>query len=520
MEIATIKRGESFTFKVVLNAEYDMARLKEYYLYIGGRAMTGTVNGNTITVKLRSEDTDLMSGINKITLWLDDTILGVQKPYLGDMVVSMTNAGESNSSVSEVDNALIPVTITATAITVGDILYNYVKGDKGDPFLYSDFTPEQLEALKVKGDKGDPFLYEDFTPEQLEALKVKGDTGNGIQSITLLSTVGLVKTYRVTYTDGTTYDYTVTDGASTPIVQTTGTSTTDVMSQKAVTDELALKEATANKQNSLTPDGTGTKFPTVDAVNAGLAGVSNLLASYTHTGNKEVQTTAVDLATGTFTAVGHGLNNADMIFPILNLGYLEAGFGIIRPFPTGLVLQRYFVVEKTDDTFKVAVSAGGAAVVFTSNTFMDLTKWHFEKKNVATVIISNITERNTRIVFTGWVLYPFLVMSPSIDGSGFFGSKSTFIGTGTTVPAEGAAILTYEGYAHVVRDTRIGKHISSLFSGVIVKKSTVSANSIAELDAKVVSLYYADIATTNVIIGHNASSSLIVNGTEVKIYKL
>ena len=41
----------------------------------------------------------------------------------------------------------------------------------------------------------------------------KGDTGNGIQSITLLSTVGLVKTYRITYTNGTTYDYTVTDGA-------------------------------------------------------------------------------------------------------------------------------------------------------------------------------------------------------------------------------------------------------------------------------------------------------------------
>lgn len=26
------------------------------------------------------------------------------------------------------------------------------KGDKGDPFVYSDFTPEQLDALKVKGD--------------------------------------------------------------------------------------------------------------------------------------------------------------------------------------------------------------------------------------------------------------------------------------------------------------------------------------------------------------------------------
>ena len=51
-----------------------------------------------------------------------------------------------------------------------------LKGEKGDPFTYDDFTPEQLEALKVKGDKGDPFIYSDFTPEQLAALKgEKGD---------------------------------------------------------------------------------------------------------------------------------------------------------------------------------------------------------------------------------------------------------------------------------------------------------------------------------------------------------
>lgn len=61
---------------------------------------------------------------------------------------------------------------------------------KGDPFVYSDFTPEQLEALKVKGDpftfadftpeqlillKGNAFTFADFTPEQIEALKVTGD---------------------------------------------------------------------------------------------------------------------------------------------------------------------------------------------------------------------------------------------------------------------------------------------------------------------------------------------------------
>lgn len=62
------------------------------------------------------------------------------------------------------------------------------QGPKGDPFVYSDFTAEQLAALKgPKGDngatgpqgpKGDPFRYSDFTQAQLEALKgPKGDTG-------------------------------------------------------------------------------------------------------------------------------------------------------------------------------------------------------------------------------------------------------------------------------------------------------------------------------------------------------
>ena len=49
-----------------------------------------------------------------------------------------------------------------------------IKGDKGDPFTYEDFTEEQLAALK--GEKGDPFTYEDFTEEQLAALK--GDTSS------------------------------------------------------------------------------------------------------------------------------------------------------------------------------------------------------------------------------------------------------------------------------------------------------------------------------------------------------
>lgn len=59
-------------------------------------------------------------------------------------------------------------------------------GPKGDPFKYSDFTQDQLNALKgPKGDKGEPFRYSDFTQEQLNALKgPKGDPGSGGGQVT------------------------------------------------------------------------------------------------------------------------------------------------------------------------------------------------------------------------------------------------------------------------------------------------------------------------------------------------
>ena len=57
-------------------------------------------------------------------------------------------------------------------------------GPKGEPFKYSDFTQDQLNALKgPKGDKGEPFKYSDFTAAQLLALKgPKGDPGSGGQA--------------------------------------------------------------------------------------------------------------------------------------------------------------------------------------------------------------------------------------------------------------------------------------------------------------------------------------------------
>lgn len=84
--------------------------------------------------------------------------------------------GQSFAQKSELSNYVKKTEINQyTSSTQGP------PGPKGEPFKYSDFTQDQLNALKgPKGDKGEPFRYSDFTPEQLLALRgPKGEPGSG-----------------------------------------------------------------------------------------------------------------------------------------------------------------------------------------------------------------------------------------------------------------------------------------------------------------------------------------------------
>lgn len=76
-----------------------------------------------------------------------------------------------------------------------------------------------------------------------------GPTGNGISGIALISTVGKVKTYRITFTDGSTFDYTVTDGAD-------GTGAGDMTKAVYDTDDDGFVDAV---EDTLNP-GTGIEF--------------------------------------------------------------------------------------------------------------------------------------------------------------------------------------------------------------------------------------------------------------------
>ena len=86
-----------------------------------------------------------------------------------------------------------------------------------------------------------------------------GEDGNGIASITKTGASGLVDTYTITYTDGTTSTFTVTNGsdASVTIQTSWGSTTSDskVPSEKLTKDTLDNKASSTHTHGNLTNDG-------------------------------------------------------------------------------------------------------------------------------------------------------------------------------------------------------------------------------------------------------------------------
>lgn len=87
-----------------------------------------------------------------------------------------------------------------------------------------------------------------------------GATGNGIASIALLSTVGLVKTYRITYTNASFFDFAVTDGTDSTSnnLQRTITGSDTILETDNNSTIIINNGATAI--NITVPTGLSTKF--------------------------------------------------------------------------------------------------------------------------------------------------------------------------------------------------------------------------------------------------------------------
>ena len=179
---------------------------------------------------------------------------------------------------------------------------------------------------------------------------------------------------------------------------------------------------------------TGSKYVMLDADGNLIASdpvdiqYPTLRYTYEHSGNKEIHVTAVDNSTGTFTAVAHGLAQNDIVVATVHYPY-----NIAMPYdhlPKGLKLcvlynsnvesaQKYYVQVVDADHFQLRLPPAegeteGALVTFTTNTKMDVTKFHFEQVPTGVELeIADLDCKECLIVVRGKIMNSFRFVRPT-----------------------------------------------------------------------------------------------------------
>lgn len=113
-------------------------------------------------------------------------------------------------------------------------------------------------------------------------------------------------------------------------------------------------------------------------------GSTEPIVTYTHTTNQEIVPQSIDFATSTFTSVGHGLTNGNLLMPVINKDTYVRYPTAVYPSDMTFIYHGYYVVNATENTFQLSTTFNGPVTTFTAKATTDLTKWHFEK-----VVINN-----------------------------------------------------------------------------------------------------------------------------------
>ena len=586
--LITVKQVKSLTVGFTFPETYDMSRAEEIKVYLGKNVYPHTIDGRVVKCQIKSDDTAVMYGANRLSFWLDDSIIGVYPVYCGNIIFEYTNAIEHNESVNTGFDLLVNLAISETAITVDNVLYNYFKGDKGDPFIYDDFTPEQIEALKVKGDA---FEFSDFTPEQIallqkpasdiattvsnaEGLRVTAETNrNNAEGLRLSAEIirndneagrieaevlragaetgrqtaeGLrqqAELNRQTNTstaifnaEQATYDANnaailanekagLANNAALLAIEKAGLAVTAATQANTARDgandaaqsatnlvnsyatDLAAKELKANKQNSLTADGTGTKFPTVDAVNEGLnlKQDKNFIGEYIHSGNKEVIISDYNATTGVFTSLAHGMVNGTAL-------YFVARKTVTYPLSvipdSANLSSQYYVVESTNDTFKLASTAGEAAIIF-GNTTISLADFFLEVRPYQVVINFGAFYNNLVQIAISNNARELMGVNFTIGSTGWrSGNPSDY-----QIPLGTSNAPTVTGY--MVSEYRFINGICFIRqNGQVVYASTKTSNGVTTHNNRVVTKVMAETGINGITLYHPS------NGQKLLFYKL
>ena len=202
------------------------------------------------------------AGDTAYEIWLAEGNTGTLEDYFAYL---QSPANEAIASIQEVENiALYNETLreTAEALRV-TAETTRVQNEQGR--VTAENTREQNETTRVNAEDD---------RNAAEGLRLSAETTREQNEQARETAEGLRVTAEQTrQTNTATAIQNATDAATNAntkagLADTAATNADNA--RLAIQGDLALKENTSNKQNSLTTDGTGTKFPTVDAVNANI----------------------------------------------------------------------------------------------------------------------------------------------------------------------------------------------------------------------------------------------------------
>lgn len=130
--IKTIEKGESLTFGFVLPETYNLDNLQAVKIYIGSSIYEHKMDGRTVRVELESNQTALITGRNIVHFVIDDAVFGIKKLNCGELEVLPTQATHKDESINTGYDVEIVLSINVETVSIGSVLYDTLKGDKGD----------------------------------------------------------------------------------------------------------------------------------------------------------------------------------------------------------------------------------------------------------------------------------------------------------------------------------------------------------------------------------------------------
>lgn len=125
--LKTIIQGEAHTIGFRINPEYDLSRLRNFYIQFGNETMDSALVGGIIRVELSSATTARYYGIVDLYVTIDDTIFDTRKTKVGVLNFIQPDGALTNLSVNDGYSIIIGITISELATLTDVILLEAMK---------------------------------------------------------------------------------------------------------------------------------------------------------------------------------------------------------------------------------------------------------------------------------------------------------------------------------------------------------------------------------------------------------